>query len=397
MFYRRYLGRHHVVGPATLINHRLYSSMGSPYITSPIKIQAFCVAESFKIVEINEAIASSHEPASPFVTKLISQDILLINESSKKTPFSGIFLFSAGCMVTWQLESMQPDFLSSVLRVFAPFQQEKMFFSQQNQQKTDTQLQRSIPRSSFLPSSSILSQLHCSPMEADGINVVFSLCTFHPSRNEQEISLIEENMNNDIIMLSSSIRNEMPIEDLIRSADGDFLLPERISISYALARSVRIGFLEHLLNDYLMECKHRDLAMKLAFSGTFGNMKRTDALKALGQMIYCRGQLNLYHFRLQLTDPSPDLFWDSSSLLTIYNKVSLYLEAPSRISQLNKKMDYASEITGLLRTTLVENHSHFLEVMIIALICIEVSFECLHYFLIFEHPEILGIDRAQHK
>ncbi|KAM0684446.1 hypothetical protein MDAP_000215 [Mitosporidium daphniae] len=383
---RKYAGRFDLVA-----NRRLYSSIDVQYTTSPIKVQAFCMAESFQIPEISEAIAS--KSPSLFCAKLISQDILLINEACRKTPFSGIFIFSAGCMVTWQLESMRPDFLQSLLQIFTPFQRKKMFFSPQNTQKIDSQLQRSMVRSSFLPCSDILSKLNCSPMEADGINVVFSLSAFPASANEQEASSIEGNTNNDIITLSSSIRSEKSIKDLATSSDHDFLLLERVSISYALARSVRLGFLEHLLNDYLTECKHRDLAMKLAFSGTFGKMKRTDALKALGQMIYCRGQLNLYHSRLQLTDSSPDLFWDSSSLLTIYNKISSYLEAPSRISQLNKKMDYAGEITGLLRTTLVENHSHFLEVMIIALICIEVGFECLHYFLLFKHPEVLGIDQ----
>lgn len=369
--------------------YRLYSTNAhDSYLSKPIQVQAFCSAESFQLGPINESISKN---CPLFSSKFVSSDILWVNETKSSSPFSGIFLFSAGCLITWQLEKLDKGSFQSLVSLINPFQQKKLFFSNQ---KSDDQLQRSTARSSFVPSSDILSLLSCTSMEADEINVVFSIKTTPPSitdKDEGNYAFVDSNTFGDIITISSKINTEASIAELLEN--GNLLLMERVSISYALARSVRIGFLEHLLNDYLMECRHRELATQLALSGSFGKMKRGDALKALGQMIYCRGQLNLYHSRLQLTDASPDLFWDSSSLLLIYNKISSYLEAPSRISQLNKKMDYASEITGLLRTTLVENHSHFLEVMIIALICIEVGFECVHYYLLYGHPDILGISR----
>jgi len=46
-----------------------------------------------------------------------------------------------------------------------------------------------------------------------------------------------------------------------------------------------------------------------------------------------------------------------------------------RIKTLNQKMDYAQEIASILRETLREAHSTYLEWIIIVLIAVEVGFE----------------------
>lgn len=97
-------------------------------------------------------------------------------------------------------------------------------------------------------------------------------------------------------------------------------------------------------------------------------------LQKTGQLLELRAQLNHYS---ELTDSLPDLFWDSKYELGLegyYDQVGRALDVGVRIKTLNEKMDYAQEIASILRQTLAEKHSSFLEWIIIILIAIEISF-----------------------
>lgn len=151
------------------------------------------------------------------------------------------------------------------------------------------------------------------------------------------------------------------------------LFMERIAFSHGLARSVKLSFLEQLLEKFLE--KLRDVPYNLAIGGKIP-YDRPTVMKHLGHLLHVRSQLNLHS---ELVESLPDLYWDEDSKLeSIYYHMSRYLAVPKRIDTLNAKLDYANELTSLLRLTLTEEHGHNLERMIIVLIMIEIGFEIVH-------------------
>lgn len=97
-------------------------------------------------------------------------------------------------------------------------------------------------------------------------------------------------------------------------------------------------------------------------------------LQKTGELLELRAQLNHYS---ELTDSLPDLFWDSKHELGLegyYDQVGRALDVGVRIKTLNEKMDYAQEIASILRQTMSEKHSIYLEWIIIILIAVEVVF-----------------------
>ena len=101
-------------------------------------------------------------------------------------------------------------------------------------------------------------------------------------------------------------------------------------------------------------------------------------LQKTGELLTLRAQLNHYS---ELTDSLPDLLWDSKHELGLegyYDQVGKALNVGVRIRTLNEKMDYAHEIATILRETLSEKHSIYLEWIIIILIAVEVAFGVRH-------------------
>lgn len=101
-------------------------------------------------------------------------------------------------------------------------------------------------------------------------------------------------------------------------------------------------------------------------------------LQKTGELLELRAQLNHYS---ELTDSLPDLFWDSKHELGLegyYDQVGKALDVGVRIKTLNEKMDYAQEIATILRQTMSEKHSIYLEWIIIILIAVEVCFGVRH-------------------
>ncbi|PNS21849.1 MIOREX complex component 10 [Sphaceloma murrayae] len=165
---------------------------------------------------------------------------------------------------------------------------------------------------------------------------------------------------------------------------GTDLTLAKIAFSSGIARSTKLAVLENLLSKYFETTKTIPTILsrgsKLRFTRSF-------ILRKTGELLSIRAQLNLYS---ELTDTMPDLFWDSPSQLGLsdyYDQVGKALDVHARIRTLNEKMDYASEIAGVLRERLSEKHSTGLEWLIIFLISIEVAFELLRLWREHEHSK----------
>ncbi|TVY26265.1 MIOREX complex component [Lachnellula hyalina] len=145
----------------------------------------------------------------------------------------------------------------------------------------------------------------------------------------------------------------------------------KIAFSSGLARSTKLAVLETMLGKYFESTR---AIPTLLSKGSRLPFRRNFMLQKTGQLLELRAQLNHYS---ELTDSLPDLFWDSKYELGLegyYDQVGRALDVGVRIKTLNEKMDYAQEIASILRQTLAEKHSSFLEWIIIILIAIEISF-----------------------
>ncbi|KAF8448427.1 hypothetical protein BGX38DRAFT_1060081, partial [Terfezia claveryi] len=167
------------------------------------------------------------------------------------------------------------------------------------------------------------------------------------------------------------------------------ILLTKLAFSSGLSRSTKLAHLESLLSTYLQSIypipTHLASPPRFPFlllhllretsSRTPYTYTRSFILRKTGELLLLRAQLNLYS---ELTDPLPDLFWDTKHELGLeraYEEVGRALDVERRIDVANERMGYASDVVGTLRGALSERHGLVLEWMIIVLIAVEVGFE----------------------
>lgn len=145
-----------------------------------------------------------------------------------------------------------------------------------------------------------------------------------------------------------------------------------LAFSNGLSDSVKLAKLESFLQKHISKVKH--IPAMLQRNGRI-DLTRAQVLKLIGELLHFRAVLNLHS---ELID-TPELYWSEPALEHLYLRTAKILETRTRISVLNKKLDYANEMAHLLRSHLSEQHSLKLEWGIIALIAVEVAFELAHY------------------
>jgi uncharacterized Rmd1/YagE family protein len=156
-----------------------------------------------------------------------------------------------------------------------------------------------------------------------------------------------------------------------REQRDDATLLAKIAFANGLARSTKLAALETALEGFL--ARTRSIPHLLATGEPLPD--RHTVLKRTGELLIFRSQLNL-HSELNET---PDLYWAKPELETYYREVSKKLDITPRIVTLNRKLDYANEVVGILKQHLMEMHSLKLEWIIIYLIAVEVVFEIIHW------------------
>ncbi|KAJ6531813.1 hypothetical protein B0H19DRAFT_1188698 [Mycena capillaripes] len=140
----------------------------------------------------------------------------------------------------------------------------------------------------------------------------------------------------------------------------------RYAFSQALSRSTALSALEVALDEYLQSMAL--LPHSLAQTGKPG-MGRTALVKKLGELMKFRQGLNLN--RENYSD-LPDFYWTEPELEKYFISVSDALDVKVRTDSLNDKITYAAEAQSVLRQLLTETSTHSMELVIIALIAVEV-------------------------
>jgi uncharacterized Rmd1/YagE family protein len=166
-------------------------------------------------------------------------------------------------------------------------------------------------------------------------------------------------------------------KDLPSSTLPSHTLPARYAFSHALSRSAALSALETSLETYLSSVS--DLPDNLSKYGE-PMLKRRELIKKLGDLMKFRQGINLN--RENYAD-TPDFYWAEPVLEGYFNAISDALEIKARTASLNSKITYAAEVQSVLRELLAEASTHKLELIIIALIAVEVTI-----VIIREGPEL---------
>lgn len=287
-------------------------------------VTAYCAAEQYNIHTAAQLLRNEGHELDPFKTSLYPQviHVRLYAPFGSVTPtgedFGDLFVFSSGTLVTWGLrERVATDFVYKTLRPAAQGD-------------------------------------HVGMMETEDLEYLED-----PSHEESQ-------MIGDTIILGSEGKSSRSDDHMQRGLSDDETdrhevdtILAKIAFSSGLARSAKLAVLEALLDNYFDST--RDIPAKLS-RGSKLPFKRSFILQKTGELLSVRAQLNLYS---ELTDTSPDLFWESRQELGLemyYDQVGKALDVGPRIEALNDRMDYAQEIASVLRERLSEKRSHELEV-----------------------------------
>ncbi|KAI5969554.1 hypothetical protein CANMA_001404 [Candida margitis] len=163
-------------------------------------------------------------------------------------------------------------------------------------------------------------------------------------------------------------------------------LLDMAAFAIGLSRSTRLSILETQLDEFLTFTRKNS---EILSSGKRITSTEQELLRITGRLFLLRGKLNLYSELIE----TPDLYWSEPVLEKIYNSVSKILDINSRISIMNRKLDYATEEQRAFLSVLNEKKSTRLEWIIILLIMVEVVFEIHHFYEKYEDKKEREIER----
>lgn len=152
---------------------------------------------------------------------------------------------------------------------------------------------------------------------------------------------------------------------------GDNTVFTKLSISHALAQSVKLEILENTVNKLLKETN--PIRKELANSGSV-SLSKKEISKQIGVLFNERYLVNLHSDVLD----TPEFFWRRPSYEPIYLKTAKFQDIQIRQDILYRRMDMIHELYTILSSELDHKHSTRLEIIIIMLIALEVILALLH-------------------
>ncbi|KAG6907411.1 hypothetical protein DXG01_009023 [Tephrocybe rancida] len=172
-------------------------------------------------------------------------------------------------------------------------------------------------------------------------------------------------LQGDLIILGSSTSSSSSSLSSPSPLPPNTLLA-RYAYSQALSRSTALSGLETSLERYLTSMAR--LPSSLALTGKPG-MPRAALIRKLGELMLFRQGVNLN--RENFSDV-PDFYWGEPELEGLFVEMTEALEVKQRTASVNDKITYAAEAQSVLRQLLTESSTHSMELVIIALIAVEV-------------------------
>ncbi|CEG69537.1 Putative Sporulation protein RMD1 [Rhizopus microsporus] len=139
----------------------------------------------------------------------------------------------------------------------------------------------------------------------------------------------------------------------------------KLTISHAIAQSVKMTLFERLIDDTITETKY--IPQVMAESGNI-HMSRTAITKKIGQLFIMRINVNLVSNILD----TPEIFWSEPALEPLYSAIRSYLEISQRVELLNQRVEVISDLLEMLKDHLNSSHGEHLEWIVIWLIAMEI-------------------------
>jgi len=138
-----------------------------------------------------------------------------------------------------------------------------------------------------------------------------------------------------------------------------------MSLSHALAQSVKISLFESLISTTIEETK--DIPEIISETGKIG-MPHKEIMRQIGELFLLRTNLNSVGSVLD----SPEVFWTYPDLHPLYDAARSYLEIPQRINLLNTRVQVLQDMLQLLKESVSSQQAERLERIVIALIGVEI-------------------------
>lgn len=158
------------------------------------------------------------------------------------------------------------------------------------------------------------------------------------------------------------------LNEIILDSDDDFI---KLSISHALAQSVKLEILELSVNRILESTNtlHKELAERGKVK-----MSRKNLAKKIGMLFKERYYVNMHSDVLD----TPEFFWRRPSYEPIYLSTTDFMDIETRQNILYRRLEMIHELYSILSEELHNRHSSRLEWIIIMLIAIEVVVGFMH-------------------
>ena len=208
--------------------------------------------------------------------------------------------------------------------------------------------------------------------KADAFYFSYGVIVFWGLSKEEEQDFLEKSLNyslkrlkkieSDFFTFDYGDKHHFEHDTITLTSHED--LP-KFAISHGLAQSVKLRSFESSVHETIKETKH--IPEELAKKGKIA-LRRREISQKMGQLFLKRSSVNL-HFDLLDT---PEFFWEQDQWEPLYRMSRYYLEIPTRIDVLNKRLNMLHELFEILGTELNHQHSSTLEWTIIWLIVIEV-------------------------
>ncbi|KAI5787339.1 hypothetical protein FPQ18DRAFT_263080 [Pyronema domesticum] len=139
----------------------------------------------------------------------------------------------------------------------------------------------------------------------------------------------------------------------------------KLSISHAIAQSVKISLFEDLMNTAIDETKM--IPDDIAQTGKVG-ISRKEVMKHIGELFILRININLQGSVLD----SPELMWSEPQLEPVYQAARSYLEINQRLELLNQRLEVIKDLLQMLKEQMTHTQGEHLEWIVIILIAAEI-------------------------
>ncbi|QEK39711.1 RMD1 family protein [Candidatus Sneabacter namystus] len=145
----------------------------------------------------------------------------------------------------------------------------------------------------------------------------------------------------------------------------------KFSISYAVAQSVKLSFLENSVAK-LIKSTHQ-IQKELSYKGSTSLSKR-EISKKTGMLFRERYSINLHNDMLDI----PEFFWSRPIYEQLYILTAKSQDIQPRQNILNRRLDMMHDLYEMLSNDLSHKHSSRLEMTIIVLIGVEILLNLIH-------------------